>query len=67
MTYNIEYRLSAEDMDTGEIIYHRSSFSPEIIEESLKTAEDQVAQYIIDNYDHDHKEEGCDCEEIIPF
>lgn len=42
---NIEYSIQAKDLDTDEVIYHRSSFSTEIIEQCIGDAESIVEKY----------------------
>lgn len=42
---NIEYSIEAKDLDTGESIYHRSSFSAEVIEQCIGDAEKIVEKY----------------------
>ena len=43
---NIEYSIQAKDLDTDETIYHRSSFSTEVIEQCIGDAEKIVDKYV---------------------
>lgn len=43
---NIEYSIQAKDIDTDETIYHRSSFSTEVIEQCIGDAEKIVDKYV---------------------